>query len=271
MTLSERNTFFKAGIAMAAAVCLALVISSVAAFPVYPRAVSAASSRALTLMPGTPGPYVAFASLVIAVVYAFISIIVIYHYFKKTRSPEILYFAFYVLSFLLELSRIMIPLALKYSLPGIYLIMAARALLIGRYFGIFSLFVASVCAAGLDVQNQRNTVFILAIAALAIGLRAPIDGLSWDTSLCMIVGYGSMFRMIEGGVILMTVMSFFMAAYSRGTRAYLVIGTGAFLVSLGRVVLFGADTWFGPGPGLGCLILGAWLICTRLHQVYLWL
>jgi hypothetical protein len=36
-------------------------------------------------------------------------------------------------------------------------------------------------------------------------------------------------------------------------------------------MLFTADTWVSPFPGLLLLILGTWFICTRLHQIYLWL
>jgi hypothetical protein len=151
------------------------------------------------------------------------------------------------------------------------MVIASRILLFGRYFGLFSLFAASVCAAGMEMQKQGNIIFILAIAALVIALSIPIDGLSWDSSLSLMYGYASMFKMVEIGIILITMVSFFVSAYTRGSREYVLIGIGSLFVSLGRNLLLGADTWLTPLPGLLLLGLGAWFICNQLHKVYLWL
>jgi hypothetical protein len=66
-------------------------------------------------------------------------------------------------------------------------------------------------------------------------------------------------------------LSFFISAYSRGSPEYILIGIGSFLVFLGRNLLITADTCVTPLPGLLSLIAGTWLICTKLHKVYLWL
>jgi putative Mn2+ efflux pump MntP len=95
--------------------------------------------------------------------------------------------------------------------------------------------------------------------------------MSWDTSLTMISGYSSVFRLAEIGILSMAVVSFLVGAYTRGAREYLYIALGALLVSLGRGFLLSADSWATPLPGLIMLILGTWFITRRLHQVYLWL
>jgi hypothetical protein len=72
-------------------------------------------------------------------------------------------------------------------------------------------------------------------------------------------------------IVLITMISFFVSAYSRGTREYVFIGIGSLLVFLGRNILLNADTWVTPLPGLVSLGAGTWFICTQLHRVYLWL
>jgi hypothetical protein len=206
-----------------------------------------------------------------AVIYAFVTLILIYYFFEKTQSPEILFFALFVLSLSFEGMRLMAPLQKIHQIPALYLLMASRALLFGRFFGIFSLFAASVYAAGLEMQKQQNIIMIIALVTLVITLGVPIDILSWDTSYCMISGFPSMFRMVEAGVLFITTLSFFISAYSRGSRDYVLIGAGSFLVFLGRSLLLSADTWATPLPGLLALIAGTYFICTRLHKVYLWL
>jgi hypothetical protein len=216
-------------------------------------------------------PYVAFATMVSSVLYALITMIFVYYFFEKTQSPEILFFAFFVVSFAFESLRVMVPLRVILDLPSLYLLLSSRVMLFARSFGIFSLFAASVYAAGLGEQKQGNIVFIIAIAAMITALGVPIDSLTWDSSLMMLYGYTAMLKMMEAGIVLITMLSFFISAYSRGSKEYIFIGIGSLLVFWGRAVLLSADTWITPLPGMILLMVGTWIICDQLHRVYLWL
>jgi hypothetical protein len=275
MTLQERNVILKAGIVFALACFILTVAGLVFVFPVYPDFESARRSAGIAqAIAGhflDPSPYVPVVSILAAALYALVTIILICYFFEKTQCPEILFIALFALSFSFEGLRIMTPLKLAREIPALYMAMASRFMLFGRYFGIFSLFAASVCAAGLEMQKQQNIIGVIVMVTLIIALRVPIDTLSWDSSFSMINGYRSMFRMIDTGVLLITMASFFMSAYSRGDREYISIGIGSLMVFAGRNILLGADTWISPLPGALLLALGTWFICTRLHKVYLWL
>jgi hypothetical protein len=277
MTLSDRNVIFKAGIALASLGVLTIFAASFMVIPVYPTVVGETVQRAPGIIQSfigrffQPEPYAPFASVAGAGIYALITLILIYYFFEKTQSPEILFFAFFALSFAFEVIRMLVPLQVIHTVSPLYLAMAFRILLFSRYFGIFSLFTASVYAAGLEVQKQQSVFLVITVAAMVIVMGVPIDTLSWDSSLSMINGHTSMFRLIEAGVLLITMVSFFISAYSRGSKEYVFIGVGSFLVLLGRNMLLSADTWISPAPALIFLALGTWLICTHLHHVYLWL
>jgi hypothetical protein len=277
MTLSDRNTFLKAEILIAGVFFIFLAAVSVTIIPAYPAAAEETVRRSPGVIQGfispvmRPNTYAPFACTVGAVIYAFVTLILIYYFFEKTQAPEMLFFALFVLSFSFEGMRLVVPMQEVRKIPALYLLMASRVLLFGRFFGIFSLFAASVCAAGLEIQKQQNIVMIIAIITLVIILGIPIDVLTWDTSYCMINGFTSMFRMIEAGIFLITILSFLISAYTRGSREYIFIGIGSLLVFLGRNLLLTADTWITPFPGLLALIAGTWFICTYLHKVYLWL
>jgi hypothetical protein len=203
--------------------------------------------------------------------FSFLSIVLSYFFFEKTQSPEILFVVLFAGSFSLEALRLIIPLGQIYEIPSLYMLVAARIILFGRYFGLFSLFTASVYAVGFKAQKQRNIITILAVITLIIVLGVPIDTQVWDSSLNMITGYTSMFRLIETGAFLITTISFFIAAWLRSSRDFFYIGVGAALAFMGRNILFGAVTWVGLPMGLLFLAAGTWLICTRLHKIYLWL
>jgi hypothetical protein len=276
MTLSDRNTFFKAEIFIAAVFLVTAVAVSFVIIPACSAASTEAARRAQGIIQNLtghflePSPYAPLAVMAGAVLYALITLILIYYFFEKTQSPEILFFTLFVFSLSFEGLRIMTPLQKAREIPALYLLLASRMLLFARFFGIFSLFAASVYAAGFGVQKQQNIILIIAVFTLVIALGIPIDVFTWDTSYSMINGYTSMFRMVEAGVLLITMLSFFISAYSRGSREYILIGAGSFLVFLGRNIIQSADTWTGP-LGLLFLAVGSWFICTKLHKVYLWL
>jgi hypothetical protein len=277
MTLSKRNKFFKVGIELSSIFLTFTVVGSFAAMPLYPEAVADATRRVSGVFQPLisyflqPASYAPFVSTICAVLYAFIATIVIYRSFAQTRCQEILFFGFFAFSFAFEACRILPPLSQQYTFPSLYLIMGSRVLLFGRYFGLFSLFASSACAAGLEVEKQRTIISIIILATLLIVSGIPVDSLSWDSSLCMIRAYSELFNILELCLICVTTLSFFIAAYSRSSTEYAFIGVGSLLVALGRNLLFSSDTWISPFPALAALAVGTWFICTRLHRMYLWL
>lgn len=271
MTLSSRNRFFMAGIILSAAALAAIAILSVRILPLYPDLLKASRLTSWLGRIIPPAPYVSFAVMTALVVYALITLALIYYFFEKTQSPEILFFALFACSCAFEGARIALPLRAAYSLPGAYAAAAARALLFARYTGIFSLFAGSLYSAGLEMQKQGRVVLITMTAALVLALGIPIDGLSWDSSLTMIYGYMGMFTLVEWGLILITAAGFLVSAYSRGSREYLYISGGSLLVCAGKYLLLRADTWITPLPAFALLALGSWFICARIRRIYLWL
>jgi hypothetical protein len=205
------------------------------------------------------------------VFFSFFSILLSYFSFEKTQSPEILFVVLFAASFSLEALRLIIPLGRTYEIPSLYMLVAARIILFSRYFGLFSLFIASLYAVGFKAQKQRNVITIMVVITLIIILGVPIDTQAWDSSLNMVSGYASMFRLIENGAFLITTISFFIAAWLRSERDFIFIGAGTALAFVGRNVLLNAVTWIGLPMGLLFLTIGTWLICTRLHKIYLWL
>ncbi|MDR3284825.1 MAG: hypothetical protein LBS97_06575 [Treponema sp.] len=277
MTLSNRNHFFRAEILINLILLVLVAVTAFKVFSWYPPLVAQADSRppglfqALAAHVFEPVPWASLVSMLGSLLFAIISLILILYYFEKTPSPEILFISFFVFSLTLEAGRIMLPLAQAWDLPGTFNVMAQRILLFGRYAGIFSLFAAGICAAGLEMQRQGNVILVIILAGLAFSLSMPLNSLAWDTSLCLESGYGIMFAVTEIGVAVIASLSFFVSAQTRGAREYIPAGVGSFLAFLGRTVFLHSDTWVTLPFGLALLALGTWLVCGQLHRVYLWL
>ncbi|MDR2210723.1 MAG: hypothetical protein LBO65_04545 [Spirochaetaceae bacterium] len=277
MTLAQRNCYFRGGIILSSLCLLCLVALAGKLLPLYPELSHGALHRSQGLFQNLaarffdPVPQVPFASAAAAVVYALATSILVFVFFEKTQSPEILFFGLFALSFVFEILRLLLPLQGAYNFPSILLILGTRILFFGRLFGVLSLFASSIHAAGLEMQKQGKVILTIVIAILVISSRIPVNGLAWDSSLTMLCAYSSMFRLVEYTLMGISIVSFLIAAYTKGTGEYLFISLGAMLVSLGRGMLINADTWISPLPGLIMLIAGTWFIAERLHQVYLWL
>jgi hypothetical protein len=276
MTLSERNLFFKIGITFCAIIALLTLAASFLTVPVY-SAMEENSRRPTDFFQFIISRfiksdyYAVHASLSAAVLFSLIGMSLIHFFFERTSSPEILFIAIFTISFSFEAMRLILPLYLIFNFPSFYLLIAARTLLFARYFSIFSLFAASVCAAGFETQRTRNIILVIFVAVLFVTLGVPIDTQNWDTTFNMINGYTSMFGFIEVIAFFTTVISFFVAAYVRRSREYVYIGIGVVLAMAGKTILLGTDNWAGPFPGILLLSFGTSFLCAKLHKLHLWL
>jgi hypothetical protein len=276
MTLSERNLFFKIGIVFCALIALLTLAASFLTVPIY-SIMEENSRRSMDFFQFfinrflKSDYYAVHASLSAAVLFSFIGMLLIHFFFERTSAPEILYIAFFTISFSFEAIRLILPLYLIFNFPSFYLLIAARTLLFARYFGIFSLFTASVFAAGFETQRTRNVILVLFVAVLFVTLGVPIDTQSWDTAFNMISGYTSMFKLIEVTAFFATVISFLVAAHIRSSPDYVYVGIGVILALVGKGILLGTDNWAGPVPGILLLSFGTGFLCSKLHKLHLWL
>jgi hypothetical protein len=277
MTLSQRNRLIVIEIAISTLSFLVLLISAGAVFPVFSDAVAAASKRTLSFIQPLINllfqaqSSAVLTSIFLSCIYALAASILIYFYFEKTQCQEILFFALFVFSFSFEMLRFVVSVNESFDLPRIYLIIAGRILLFGRILGILSLFVSSVYAAGFQVQKQSHIILMIFIIPMIIAAGIPIDALSWDSSLNLVSGYSMMLFLTEMGIFLFAIISFFIAAHSRGAKEFIKIGIGSILLFFGRNILLHCDTWIVLPIAVGLLGMGTWYVSSRFHQIYLWL
>jgi hypothetical protein len=276
MTLSERNVFFRAAIAFCAVSALLTLGISWLVVPLY-KTIGEIDRRPADFAQFFLGRlfeqdyFAVHASLAALVVFSLAGLFLILSFFEQTATPEILYISFFIFSFTFEIIRLIIPLHIIYTIPSFYILISTRILLFARYFGIFSMVAASLCAAGLEVQMNRNLITIIIAAALVIVTGVPIDIQSWNTSLNVIYGFSSIFRVIEAAAFLASVTSFFIASNVRGSVEYIYIGIGVMIAFIGRYFLLNFDNWAGPIPGIIMLSFGTWFACSKLHRIYLWM
>jgi len=276
MTLSERNVFFRVAIAFCTISTLLTLAISYLVVPAY-KTIGENTRRPWYIVQFLfgrllkPDYFAVHASMVILVIFSLVVLFLILSFFEQTSTPEILYIFLFIFSFSFEIIRLILPLHLIYIIPSFYVLVFLRVLLFARYFGIFSIAVAGLCAAGFEVQLTRNMIMIIIAATLIIITRVPIDTQSWDTSLNIIYGFSSFFRVIETAAFLVAVISFFVASNVRGSVVYIYIGIGIMFAFIGRYFLLYFDNWAGPILGIIMLSYGTWSACSKVHRIYLWM
>jgi hypothetical protein len=277
MTLSERNTIFKAGVVFCSICTLFVAAASFLIIPIFSEIMEEYTRRPANIFQFLSGffmgndYYAVYVSIAASVLYSLISIIFIHFFFERTSAPEILYIAIFTISSAFEAVRLILPLHHIFNFSLFYVSIASKILLFARFFSVFSLLAAGLCAAGLEVQKTRNVIFVIIIAAAVITLGIPIDGSNWDTSLNIVNSYISMFTLVEAAAFITTMISFFIAANIRDSREYVNVAIGVMLALTGRGILINIDNWIGPIPGILLLLIGTGFLCSKLHKIYLWL
>jgi hypothetical protein len=274
MTLARHIQILKIGIAVAAAALVGVGVISWKIIPLFPSLIKNAWNRStfsviVNLLP-SESPYAAYVTVVASLVYALAMLIFIYYMFEKTQSTEVHFFIFFVLSLLFEILRLSIPSRIAFNLPGILLGFSAHALVFCRFFGMFSLFIASLVASGLKIEKEESLLFPLIIITLCLSIAVPINTFTYDTTLCLANGYPAIFRVMTYLVAFFSTLSFFYGAWHSGTKEYFAVGVGTLLAFLGRGILIDADFYLLAVTGFAMLSAGSCLICLNLRKLYLW-
>ncbi|MCA1949001.1 MAG: hypothetical protein LDL24_00370 [Treponema sp.] len=277
MTLSGRNRLIILGIVWSSLTVVFLGYFSIKTFSIYPQIEMQAINRTFGFAHTffapffAPYPFAPLLSIWLSILYSLAGIITVYVLFEKTQAPEILFFANFVLSLSLEISRMANPLINYYGTSLTYSVFAGKLLLFSRLFGLFSLFLASVYAAGMEMQRYGLLLLFNGAVCFALASGVPIDSMSWDTAMTPQFGFSDMFFLIEATIVIITILSFFIAIKNKSSKDYMYVSIGIVLVLLGRDLLLHADTILEIALAVPMLALGTWMYCSNLHQYYLWL
>ena len=190
--------------------------------------------------------------------------------FRKTSSEEIYFFAFWAISCSFESGRILAARLLEAGGPPSAIVMVTRIVLAARFSGYGAFFIAGLRSAGF--RNERAGRSLLAV--IGIGIAAawtlPIDSGLFESAFLARPAYQLERLLLVVVLALVSAANLLVAVESSGERAFRMVALGAVLLLAGQAILV---TGWRPemlATGLILLGLGARLIVTRLHTLYIW-
>ena len=214
--------------------------------------------------------YLAAIGIGLCALYSALALGFILYSFRKTVSPEIYFFSFWVLSVGLEVLRLSVfDLALGES-AAYWQIAATKALLFARYVGYISLFASGLYAAGF--RNEKLGASAAVVIAISFGLATatPVDTGVFATTLELKAGYSGISSILILVLAIVTVADYLYAAHSTGEGSYRIVALGVIVLLVGYRLLTTEWNPFGMVAGFALLFAGSWLFVSRLHAYYLW-
>lgn len=190
--------------------------------------------------------------------------------FRKTVSPEIFFFSFWVLSLACEAGRLLVFRFASGAYPQPWIILTARVVYGARILGLLCFFAAGLHAAGFRNEKLGSALGVIFVAGWSLAQALPFDTGSYEPSLMLRSGYSSLSLGLAALAGLGVVANLFYASFSSGEKSYRIVALGAGSALLGQLLLLA--TWYPPTLALGTLLLflGSWLFVSRLHAYYLW-
>lgn len=190
--------------------------------------------------------------------------------FKKTVSPEIFFFAFWLAAQSFDALRLLHILLASAGASDSVLALLAKAYTGVNFFGYIVLFVSGLYAAGMRNERQFSIVAVCAGISVALAMALPINTGIWAQNGMFQIGYG---RLVEGfslAIVLITVANYLIAARAREDRAYYYVTLGIAAVAAGSRFLRQDGSPLLSLLALVTMLMGGVLYIHKLHAFYLW-
>lgn len=186
--------------------------------------------------------------------------------FRKTTAAELFFFAVFLASLGGETLRIIQIFFLLQDQPFFEGVFLTRIIWTFRFFGLFSLFLASMYAQGLNYQKYGNLVGLSLVISLVISFNLPIQTMGVQSDLLFPLGDERGTAILFLTFTVMTLLNFWLCIHMKKRE------NAAFLLLASLLYYFGWQaTLFGFYLASLLLVPGTILLGRKTQEYYLWL
>lgn len=209
------------------------------------------------------------ASLV-CLMYTLASTIILLHYFEKTQSSEVIFFAGFLCTTLIEGSRLFIPSIGMYTPINMLILDITKLTASGRMIAPLLFLFAAILNGQEQRQHTGRNIAVLVCAVAIIGLTMPVNTIDITSTLIYQFGYGYITTIYMLIVSVITTIAMAVTAVKSNTKETLWETVGFSLLIAGYYLICLSDCWLLLVPGCMFLTAGTYLYLRNLHRQYMW-
>ena len=213
-------------------------------------------------------PVFSFAAIFFEFFYLCVTSFTILYAFYKTQAGELAYFLLFLISILLDASRIFIPLL---NLAGTYttaLIAINDIVLTGTLLSPISLLALVLFSEEEYRQNLEQNCMIIIVACAFIAFSIPINTAILLPNFASAYAFSKILQFFIILTVIISVASMSMNNYKKELSQLTTVGF--FLMGLGSLILKHCFTFFQLATGIVLISAGTVLYFKELHNQYLW-
>ncbi len=269
MTLKSRNhyTFFLASIFFAVTVLTGIFFI----YSLIHQDISSRPQEYLFTLKGfsifRSNPLSVAAGIFLLSLYLPVTAFYLFAHFEKTPSTEIIYFLFFLLGILPELSRLLIPLC---TTPESFSSIAT-------FTGRFLFWGRTICAVGfflgayMGEQNQRinveQNIIITTTVTLFLATLLPVNTTSVTKTFSVKWGYASAIYIFQSLIIILALASYAIQYYKTEDKNQLKIALYLVLALAGKIIITASGIFTVITAGFFLLILGTFNYLELVHKM----
>ena len=209
-------------------------------------------------------------SIFILALYSTVSSFSAFWGFEKTQTLELSYFPVFLISCILECTRLGLSVFYTWQTSSSYLLVLGRIIIVARILAPLSLLFASLFNQAGHRQDTSRNILILFLASISTGLFYPLNS-NFTFSTCTVVwGYRTFFIVIRALIVILTLSTFVISGIVHSTKQSFYLASGCAVMLTGYFMLISADCWLFTILGTAFLIPGTVWYLTSLHKLYTW-
>lgn len=274
MTLVSRNrivlSLFILAFVFIVATAVVFVLAVTEGTVLFPE-----STQRLFSLPDLPllaaNMFAAVLAAVVLLLYSAVMLGITLVNFEKTRSQEIIFFAFFAVGCLFEGIRIWLPALDLWANHSSLYISIGQLLFFGRALAVGNLIGLALLSLELeDKQNIEMSLLVVAAVATLLARLTPIESLVVPSNCSVRFGYEKMFLVVASISFLAGFLSMAYQSNDRGSREYTRVAVGFISLSFGYLILTQADAILPLAAGTILLVAGSAVFLVSLHRFHIW-
>lgn len=223
--------------------------------------------KSFLLKPGIPAVFVAIFALLL---YSPVVTIYIYKNFEKTPSPEIAYFAFFLVCCSCEGARIFIYFLRLWDNYTTFFFFMTRMLIFAHFFSFFCLMFIGAFSYSDRTQETNFIITLTAAISVFIAKIIPVNSALLYASLSPSYGYLSFAVGMRILAIVVAVLMLLQSGKRNNVQNYRRMAAYFLMLSVGYALLIISDCLLLSFCGVALLTIGTFRYLQKLRRHYLW-